>query len=235
MARRSKPDVQGLEAAIGHSFADRALLSCALTHVSALSSQEGRTGSYQRLEFLGDRVLGLAICDLLVARFPAADEGELSRRLADLVRKESCADVAEAWGVGAHLRLGGGYGALGGRRNRAVLADVCEAIVGAVFLDSDFPTAKAVVARAFGVRMESASGPKRDAKTTLQEWAQGQGRPTPVYREVGRTGPDHAPSFRIAVEVEGVEPADAVGTSKRLAEQAAAESMLKREGVWTDD
>lgn len=235
MARRPSADLALLEQAIGYEFKDRRRLIFALTHVSALSSQEGRTGSYQRFEFLGDRVLGLCVCDMLIAAFPDEAEGELSRRLAALVRKETCADVAEAWNVGPYLKLGTGYGAAGGRRNRAVLADVCEAIVGAVFLDSDYATARQVVERAFGERMRAAPVATRDAKTTLQEWAQGLGLPPPVYREAERSGPDHAPLFTIEVSVDGKAPAAATGATKRLGEQAAAEAMLRREQVWSID
>lgn len=229
-SRRAAPDIAALEAEIGHAFAQRALLMTALTHVSALSGEEGRTASYQRLEFLGDRVLGLAVADMLVRHLPASDEGDLSRRLADLVRKETCAEVAEAWGASAHVRLGTGF-VTQGRRNRAILGDVCEAIIGAVFLDAGFETARAVVERAFSPRMLTPARPLRDAKTQLQEWAQARGLPLPVYHTVSRAGPDHAPVFRIEAIVEGLPSAIGDGPSKRAAEQAAASAFLAREGV----
>ncbi len=234
MTRRPRPDLAELERRLGHAFADRSILERALTHMSAAPPEAKRIGSYQRLEFLGDRVLGMCVADLLFSAYPAAEEGELSRRLADLVRKETCADVALAWDVGPHLRLGDGESASGARRNKAILADVCEAVVGAVYLDGGYAAARALIEQAFGARLRQPARPLRDAKTALQEWAQGRGFPTPVYVEVGRSGPDHAPQFRIAARVEGLPDGIGEGRSKRLAEQLAAESVLRREGLWHD-
>lgn len=227
---RKTPDPSRLETTLGHSFADRALLATALTHMSA----EGpRLQSYQRLEFLGDRVLGLSIADMLFRRYPEAAEGDMSRRLADLVRKETCAEVALAWDLGAFMRLGEGEILGGARKNKAILADACEAIIGAVFIDGGYQAARDLVERAFGERLLKPARPLRDAKTALQEWAQGQGYPTPTYTERGRSGPDHAPVFRIAARINGLPDAEAQGPSKRLAEQAAAEAFLRREGLWS--
>jgi ribonuclease-3 len=224
-----KPAIADLEARLGHAFANRELLALALTHMSGAS---GRLDTYQRLEFLGDRVLGLAVGELLYRAFPGAEEGELSRRLAELVRREACAEIAEGWDVGPHIRLGPGERRSGGRQNRAILSDVCESLIGAVFLDAGYEAARDLVARAYGDRLRATRATPRDPKTALQEWAQGRGLPTPVYREVERSGPDHAPSFRIAVTVAGVDDADGLGATKRRAEQAAALAMLEREGVW---
>ena len=232
MPRLVKPPIADLEAAMGHVFKDRLVLTRALTHVSAVANDAARSETYQRLEFLGDRVLGLAISDMLCAAFPQAAEGELSRRLADLVRKESCAEVAVEWGVGPHLKLGDGEAQTGGRKKVAILGDVCEALIAAVFLDAGFDKAREVVAKAWTARMHAPRRPLRDPKTALQEWAQGRGKPTPVYREISRTGPAHAPVFVIAVEVEDLSPAEATGASKRIAEQSAAQAFLQREGVW---
>jgi ribonuclease-3 len=234
VARPPKPPISDLEGAIGHTFADPDMLRRALTHVSAVPADTARSETYQRLEFLGDRVLGLAVCDMLCAAFPDAAEGELSRRLADLVRKESCAEVAVEWGVGVHMRLGEGEAQTGGRRKTAILGDVCEAIIGAVYLDAGFDIARDVVIRAWTSRMNAPKRPLRDAKTALQEWAQARGKPTPVYREVSRSGPAHSPVFVIGVEIDGFEPAEASGQSKRIAEQAAAQAFMIREGVWAD-
>jgi ribonuclease-3 len=228
---RRQPDLARLEAVLGHAFSDRAHLATALTHMSA---QSERLLSYQRLEFLGDRVLGLAVADMLFRQFPRAEEGDLSRRLADLVRKETCAEVAQGWNVGAFMRLGEGEILGGARKNRAILADACEAIIGAVFLDGGYEAARALVERSFGERLARPPRPLRDAKTTLQEWAQGQGYATPTYRERGRSGPDHAPVFRVAAQIAGLADAEAEGPSKRLAEQAAAEAFLRREGLWQE-
>jgi len=230
---RTKPqDISPLEERIGHSFVNAQLIALALTHVSATNA--ARRETYQRLEFLGDRVLGLAVADMLYAAFPDAEEGELSRRLADLVRKESCAEVALEWGVAAYVRLGESEKQTGAAKT-AILGDICESIIGAVFLDAGFEAAKRVVTQAFEPRMRSPRRPLRDPKTALQEWAQARGLVPPAYRELSRTGPDHAPEFTIAVVVTGYEPAEAKGFSKRRAEQAAAEIFIAREGIGTDD
>jgi ribonuclease-3 len=150
------------------------------------------------------------------------------------VRKETCAEVARGWDLGPHLRLGEGEASSGARRNGAILADACEAVVGAVFQDGGFEAARGVVERALAPRLNDAARPLRDAKTALQEWAQGQGLAAPTYAEVGRSGPDHAPVFRIAAMVEGQADGLGEGRSKRVAEQAAAEDFLRRAGLWTE-
>jgi ribonuclease-3 len=229
MSRRTKGRKE-LEERIGHSFAETSLLESALTHISALSGKS-RASSYQRLEFLGDHVLGLVVSDMLYRAFPKADEGELSRRLADLVRRESCADVARSLELGAVIKLGASEANAGGRVRLAILADVCEALIGAVFIDGGYPAAAAMIERLWSERMRTPARPLRDAKTVLQEWAQARGLPTPSYREVERTGPHHDPEFRVAVALPDFEPAEGIGRSKRAAEQAAAAAMLAREGV----
>ncbi|MGE3991495.1 MAG: ribonuclease III [Pseudorhodoplanes sp.] len=231
--RRKTERASALETTIGYKFRDKALLERALTHISALKGQ-GRTGSYQRLEFLGDHVLGLAVSEMLFEAFPKAEEGELSRRLADLVRRESCADVARAIDLGASLRLGASEVRAGGRSRIAILADVCESLVGAVFLDGGYKAAKVLVERYWSDRMRAPARPLRDPKTVLQEWAQARGLPTPSYREVERIGPHHDPVFRVAVLLPEREPAEGHGRSKRAAEQAAAAALLAREGVRAD-
>lgn len=226
-------DLADLQTRIGHVFADPSLLLRALTHVSALPAApaQRRVDSYQRLEFLGDRVLGLAVSTMIYEAFPAAEEGELSRRLADLVRKETCADVARDWKVAAALRLGEGEAQTGGAQKSAILGDICESILGAIFLDAGYETVEAVVRRFFGAKMLKPGRPLRDPKTALQEWAQARGLPPPVYRQSGRSGPDHAPLFVMEVCVNTFEPVLAEGSSKRLAEQASAQKFLEREGV----
>jgi len=236
MSRKAKSTQarEELESRIGYTFADKTILERALTHISAAAPKQGRGGSYQRLEFLGDHVLGLAVSDMLYRAFPKGDEGELSRRLADLVRRETCADVARALDLGAALRLGSSESNAGGRRRMATLADVCEALIGAVFVDGGYPAAAALIERLWHERMLTPVRPLRDPKTMLQEWAQGRGLPTPAYREVERKGPHHNPEFRVAVDVPALQPAEGVGRSKRAAEQAAAAAMLTREGVSMD-
>ena len=232
MSRKAK-DWSGLEERIGYRFADRTLLEKAMTHISALSGGS-RTNSYQRLEFLGDHVLGLVISDMLYRAFPKANEGELSRRLSDLVRKETCADVARAMELGPALKLGNSESHAGGRLRSTILADVCEALVGAVFLDGGYPSAEALVERFWKERMLKPLRPLRDPKTILQEWAQGRGLPTPAYKELARTGPHHSPKFRIAVELPDRPAAEGMGSSKRAAEQAAAAQMLIAVGIAPD-
>jgi ribonuclease III len=220
-----------LEERIGYRFKDGALLDCALTHISALKGSRNRAGSYQRLEFLGDHVLGLVISDVLFRAFPKADEGELSRRLADLVRKETCAEIAVTIELGAAIKLGSSEANAGGRKRPAILADVCEALIGAVYLDGGYPAADGLVERLWQVRIQAKAQPVRDSKTVLQEWAQARGLPTPVYREVARIGPDHSPVFCVAVQLPNFAPTEGSGRSKRAAEQAAATAMLARERV----
>ena len=233
-AKRRRRDTGAFEQRIGYRFKDAALLEQALTHISALSGARNRAASYQRLEFLGDHVLGLVISDMLFRAFARADEGEMSRRLADLVRKEACADVGRAIDLGAAIRLGASEANAGGRSRTAILADVCEALIGAVFVDGGYPAASALIERLWSERMRTPARPLRDSKTVLQEWAQARGLPTPAYREVERKGPDHNPEFRVTVELPHLAPAEGLGRSKRAAEQAAAAAMLTRAGVKAD-
>ena len=224
----SRADLSVLEQRLGYTFQDRALLERALTHVSTTSR---RADSFQRLEFLGDRVLGLAAADLLVRAYPEAAEGELSRRLAYTVRRETCAGVAADWDVAPFIRLGRSEAQAGGATKAAILSDVCESLIGAVHLDGGFAAAAALVARAFGSKLSAGDRPLQDAKTALQEWAQARGLGTPLYEAIDRAGPDHAPDFTVAVRIEGCDAAEGRGGSKRVAEQAAAEAFLAREGV----
>jgi len=220
-----------LEARIGYVFKDPNLLMQAITHVSALKSGRKRGDSYQRLEFLGDHVLGLVVSDMLFHAFPNADEGELSKRLAELVRKESCADVAKSLGLLDDIKLGSVGSSADARLRKSILGDICEAVIGAIYLDGGHAAASEFVKRNWTERMHKPRRPLRDPKTVLQEWAQGKGLPTPVYREVERTGPHHDPHFKVAVDVKGLAPAEGEGGSKRAAEKAAAQAMIAREGV----
>jgi ribonuclease-3 len=216
-----------LESRLGYQFRDSGLAAVALTHLSSQSAAaQGRTQSYQRLEFLGDRVLGIVIADCLYAAFPQASEGELSIRFAKLVRRETCAEIAAEWDVGPHVALGVGEAQGGGRKKAAILADVCESLIGAVFVDGGYEAAHALIVRAWGDRLTAAAEPARDAKTALQEWAQARGLAAPGYEEVSRKGPDHAPQFVMRVVVAGFEPEHGGASSKRAAEQAAAQAFL---------
>ena len=228
----AKAAAAAIEGRIGYKFSDPALLTTAFTHVSALKpATRHRADSYQRLEFLGDHVLGLIISDMLYRAYPRADEGELSKRLADLVRKESCADVAKSLGLLDDIKLGAVGAGAGARLRKSVLGDICEAVIGAIYLDGGYAAASQFVERNWLERMRKPRRPLRDPKTVLQEWAQSKGLPTPVYREIERTGPHHDPQFRVAVDLPGLTPAEGVGGSKRAAEKVAASVMIEREGV----
>lgn len=215
-----------LSARLGHRFTNPRLLHEALTHTSA-AGQRGHGGSsYERLEFLGDRVLALVVADLLLQRFPRESEGALARRHAALVRRETLAEVARELGLGEFLVLARGEEETGGRDNPALLADVCEALIGALYLDGGLDTARRFIEPRWRPLIEADRKPPRDAKTALQEWAQGHGLPLPEYSEVERRGPPHDPEFTVQVAVEGHPPESGAGRSKRLAEQEAARRLL---------
>lgn len=222
-ARGSGDQLSNLCDILGYRFTQLEILREALTHPGA-GPRKGR--NYQRLEFLGDRVLGLVVADLLIARFPDDDEGALSRRLVALVRAETLAEIAAEIGLGAFLVLAAGEDAMGARENPSLLADACEAVIGALYLDGGLAAAAAFIEARWGARLDVAV-PPRDAKTLLQEWAQGRGLALPKYRTLDRAGPDHAPVFQVEVTVVGMPPAVGAGASKQAAEQAAAAMMLE--------
>jgi len=229
MTKKAKIELSALEGRVGHSFQDRSLLARALTHLSApAAGGADRAQSYQRLEFLGDRVLGVVVADMLYLGFPQASEGELSMRLAKLVRRETCAAVAQEWDVGPHVVMGQGEARAGGRKKAAILSDICESIVGAVFLDAGFEAARDLVTRSWRARMDADIEPERDAKTAVQEWAQARALAAPRYVEVARSGPAHAPQFIMQVVLDGFDPELGEASSKRAAEQAAAQAFLAR-------
>ena len=208
-----------------HRFEDPELLRQALTHSSAASGRGA--ADYQRLEFLGDRVLGLVVSDLLIKRFTEEAEGALARRLASLVRREALAEVAAGLGLGNFIVLAKAESEAGERDNPALLADACEAVIGALYLDGGLEAARAFIEPLWTPLLEAEPRPPQDAKTALQDWAQGRGLPLPEYREVGREGPAHQPVFTVEVSVRDRAPAVGEGRSKRLAEQAAAEALLE--------
>lgn len=216
-------DFDRLYAILGHRFRAPSLLIEALTHPST-----GAGVNYQRLEFLGDRVLGLVIADMLYSRYPTLKEGSLARRLADLVRREALAAVAERIALVPHIIMAKSAEEDGGRAKPAILADVCEAVIGALYRDGGLEAARGFIEKAWVPLLNNAACGGRDAKSALQEWAQGAGLPTPTYREIGRVGPDHAPSFTVEVEVRGHKPEAGTGPSKRAAEMLAAEALLKK-------
>jgi ribonuclease-3 len=215
---------------IGYAFARPELAAEALTHRSALDRQPALKAAFpngnERLEFLGDRVLSLAMADLLLRHFPQEREGELARRHNALVSAGTLAEVAEAIGLGAHVVLGASEKGKG--IQPAILADTLEALLGAIFLDAGFALAAGVVERLFSDRLIAQETAPRDPKTELQEWAQARRLPLPKYREVDREGPVHAPVFVVDVAVKGQEPAQGRGGSKREAERLAAAALLDR-------
>lgn len=223
MAGRASDGLGELEARLGHVFADRALLAEALVHASVHAN--GRGPSYQRLEFLGDRVLGLTVAAELFRRNPRAEEGDLARWLNALVRREACAERALALGIDGALRLGAAEAQAGGRRKTAILADACEAVLAAVYLDAGFDTAARVILQAWQPLLDDRE-PDRDPKTALQERLQSRGGPPPTYRIRARTGPDHQPHFLIEVVIADETLAHGEGGSKREAEQNAARAAL---------
>ncbi len=210
---------------IGYTFKRPELLHRAVTHSSMSSPTRDDN---QRLEFLGDRVLGLVMAEALFMADTSAREGQLAPRFNALVRKETCADVAREFDLGAVLKLGRSEMLSGGRRKEALLADAMEAVIAAVYLDGGFEAAKALVLRLWGKRITAVDADARDAKTALQEWAQARKLPPPKYVVVERTGPDHAPVFTIEARLENGESQSATANSKRQAEQAAAKKLLAR-------
>lgn len=219
-----------LETKLGYKFKDPGLLERALTHASVRGGKVARSDN-ERLEFIGDRVLGLAIAEALNKQYPEANEGELARRYNRLVRGEACAKVARNIDLGIHLILSESEADSGGRNKTTILADAAEALLGAVFIDGGFDKARAVVAKLWHDQSEPVPEVTVDAKSALQEWAQGQGLALPRYTVVARNGPDHAPRFTAEVLIAGRPPAQGEGASKRIAEQAAASALLTREGV----
>jgi ribonuclease-3 len=211
-----------LESALGHRFRDAALLAQALRHASA------GPPTNERLEFLGDRVLGLAVANLLLSEHPDDTEGVLAPRFNALVRLETCAAVASEAGIAPHIVMAPSEARSGGRSKAAILGDACEAVIGALYLDGGFEAAYAFVERYWRGRLAGVAGDMRDPKTTLQEWAQARALGVPVYAVTGRTGPDHAPEFTVEARI-GVDwQAQGAGASRRLAEQAAARNLLAK-------
>jgi len=230
---QNKPNSEELEGALGYRFKHKSLLQEALTHASARAVQGGHDN--ERLEFLGDRVLGLGVAKLLYELFPDAREVELARHFNALVCESTCANVAQSLGLAPHLIMAASEARSGGRKKPVILADACEALLGAIAIDGGTDAALATVCRLWAPLASTSETPAPDAKTALQEYAQSQKRGLPEYREVARTGADHAPSFTVEVRVKGYKPATGEGTSLKRAQQSAAESFLRREAVWSQE
>jgi len=224
---RLSADLLAFQGRLGHTFRKPDLLVRAVTHASIGTATRPDN---QRLEFLGDRVLGLVMAEALLTADAMAPEGQLAPRFNALVRKETCADVAREVGLGDVLKLGRSEMLTGGRRKEALLGDAMEAVIAAVYQDAGFEAARALVLRLWGKRIAAVEPDARDAKTSLQEWAQARGMPPPAYEEAGRSGPDHAPQFTVRVTLANGATAEATAGSKRVAEQAAARLLLERVG-----
>lgn len=227
--RFTDQEFQAIAALLGYTFRNRDLLKAALTHGSG---RKGKTNTtYQRLEFLGDRVLGLVIAEELYVRNPRKAEGALAQNFSVLVRAEACADAARDLGISEHIRVGQKEKAQGMATQTVILGDVMESILGAMYLDGGLEPARALIMRLWDERLSSRSKLVKDAKSFLQEWALAQGKAIPAYRIVSRDGPDHSPNFTIAVTIEGFAEAIASAPSKRNGEQLAAELFLRREKI----
>lgn len=219
--------------ALGYSFSNRGLLLEALTHRSFKNERPDLSSTdNERLEFLGDAVVGLVVASLLYTHFPKADEGELTRRRADLVSERGLSEAAEALGVGEAMRLGKGEERSGGRSKPRLLSSALEACIGAISSDGGIEAAFAVARSIFEPRLHTSARGRRDAKSNAQEWAQAHLGGTPSYRLVGTEGPDHAREFTVALELHGEQVATGVGRSKNEAEQAAAWAALE---TWLAD
>ncbi len=224
-------DWEQLQAAIGHKFADRDRLMRALTHASAQVSR-GKKGDYERLEFLGDRVLGLCVAELLFKTFRDATEGELSVRFNQLVSAEACASVADEMELHRFIRTGSDVKKITAKNMLNVRADVVESLIAAIYLEAGLEAARGFILKYWTSRAARADGARRDAKTELQEWTHAKFGKPPIYKVADRSGPDHDPRFTVIVEIPGLKSEVGIERSKRAAEQVAATKLLEREGVW---
>ena len=220
-----------LVAATGYPFRDFSLMQRALTH----SSARGKADDNERLEFLGDRVLGLIVTEMLFNAYPDAPQGELAVRLSGLVSGATCAEIADEIGLVRLIHADAGVKAQKGKKPKNVPADAVEALIAAIYLDGGLEAARKFVLRYWEPRSKAVVKMQRDPKTELQEWAHQAAAATPAYRIDVREGPDHDPLFTVSVTISGYEPASGTGRSKREAEQVAAAAMLLREGVWKDE
>ena len=229
----TKASLEALQERVGHRFGDEELLRRALTHSSLSDASE--IGDLERLEFLGDRVLGLLTAEALWRAKPIMSEGEMAPRLNALVRKETCAKAALALGLDELVQLSAQEEGSGGRKKKAILGDVCEAFLGALYVDGGLDAARRAFDFYWTPNLDRLASRHRDAKTTLQEWSQERKKGAPQYRMVSADGPAHAPEFTVDVAIDGYATARGEGRSKRSAQMAAAAAFLVREGIWSDD
>ena len=221
-----------LEDVIDYKFSSYDRLDRALTHSSA---RDPKAGNYERLEFLGDRVLGLCIAELLFGRFSDAAEGELSVRLNNLVSAEACASIAEDMHLHKYIITGADVKNIKSNTMLSVRADVIESLIAAIYLDGGLEASRKFILKFWTARALAKSSIRRDAKTELQEWAHAEYKVPPIYKVVSRDGPDHAPVFKVEVRVGELKSITGSNSSKRGAEQLAAQAMLLREGVWSKE
>ncbi len=208
---------------IGVTLKDVDTLTSALSHKSA---SHGRDIGYERLEFLGDRILGLCVADMLMKAFPKEPEGDLSRRLNALVRQETLAEIGEEMDLKKYMILGKAEEESGAKGNPAIVSDIVEALIATIYLEKGLEEARRFIHRYLEKRLANTAEPPKDAKSTLQEWAMARKMPLPAYVVTNRTGPDHAPIFTIEVSLPGSDPVSATGETKRMTEQKAAEAFL---------
>jgi ribonuclease III len=223
-------DRDALERRLMHRFARPQTLEQALTHASFARQSGNTVADNERLEFLGDRVLGLVVADMVLDRFPDAPEGQIAKRHAVLVQKNTLAVIAQRLELAPHLRLAPGEEEQGGRSNPGILADAMEAVIGALYIDGSLAAARRFVEQSWGELVEAMAEPPQDPKTTLQEWAQARGKRLPLYEVLHQKGPDHDPVFTVRAYVEGLEPVTADAPSKRAAEKLAAQKLLDQIG-----
>ena len=228
---RGKRRFGNLEKRLGYSFADYSNLERALTH-SSVRKKTDDNFHYERLEFLGDRVLGLTVAQLLYQTYPSANEGELSLRLNTLVKGYTLAEIADDLGLHEFIRTGGDLKELTGKRMQSVRADVLEALIASIYLDGGLHAAEEFIERFWSDRLADSKGARQDSKTALQEWSHANRFGTPKYKERDRSGPDHDPEFVVSVQVGNKAECRGTGRSKRMAEQNAAQNFLVREKVW---
>jgi ribonuclease-3 len=228
MPETARGDIEALEDILGHSFEHVEVLRRAVTHASA---EPRAWNAYERLEFLGDRVLALIVAEQLLDRFPHEREGAIAKRHVNLVRREALALVARRIDLGRFLILSRGEEESGSRDSDTILSDSMEAVIGALYLDGGLEAARRFILAEWNRLLEQDLRPPQDSKTTLQEWAQGRKLPLPRYDTVDQSGPAHAPEFTVQVTVEGYPPATGAGRSKRLAEQAAAAALIAAVGA----
>lgn len=223
-----------IEDRIGYKFKSYENLEKALTHSSVRSKTEDHF-HYERLEFLGDRVLGLCVAQILHERYPKANEGELSLRLNAVVRGGTLAHISDRIGLHEFIRTGGDLKTVKGKRMQSVRADVLEALIASIYLDGGLDSATQFIERFWTKRLNDTQAARRDSKTALQEWAHANQFGTPTYHEIDRTGPDHDPEFTVGVKVSDKFTMQGVGRSKRIAEQDAAKKLLVQESVWEEE